>query len=379
MDEELNVLVSVQCWTFLLMLFLAKMQLKKKRIRRCVCSPLSSRETQGIYRNLFRELRTTDHEEFFGYTRMNVQQFDYIYDLVRPYLIKRSIRTSLPLQLRVAFTIEMLARGTSIRTSSWNYRIGRSTAYKVFRETCSALWKALQPIYLQALTKETMMQISEDFFNRWQFRNCVGAIDGKHVSIQCPPKKKLALSFTALTRKDFLDLKVMEVWQIVLSARLSMQVKLTFLFQRRFPIFNYRLSRGRCTIENAFGIMSSSWRILRRDLCCTPEAAEDIVKAIVCFHNFLMISEDELAPLERTYCPASMLDREKVDRNVIEGDWRRDIYRRPITNVGRLGSNNPTVRADAQRNILKDYFCSDIGQLDWQWEQALRAYNVNPI
>ena len=59
---------------------------------------------------------------------------------------------------------------------------------KVFRETCKALWTALQPIYLKIYTRQSMMQISEDFFNRWQFPNCVGAIDGKHISIQCPPK-----------------------------------------------------------------------------------------------------------------------------------------------------------------------------------------------
>lgn len=141
-------------------------------------------------------------------------------------------------------------------------------------------------------------------------------------------------------------------------------------------IFNYRLSRARRVIENAFGIMSSRWRILRRDLCCTPETAEDIVKAIVCLHNFLMVSKDDVAPSERTYCPTFMLDREE-NGNVIEGDWRREVYRGPIIDVGRLGSNNPTVRADAQRNILKDYFCSDIGQLDWQWEAALRVHNIN--
>ena len=101
------------------------------------------------------------------------------------------------------------------------------------------------------------------------------------------------------------------------------------------------------------------------DLCCTPKTAEDIVKAIVCLHNFLMVSEDGVAPSDRTYCPAVMLDRE-VNGNVIEGNWRREVYRGPITDVGRLGSNNPTVRADAQRNILKDYFVSDIGQVDWQ-------------
>lgn len=108
MDEELlNVLISAQCWNLLLMLLLAKKQSKKKRIRRWWVRPINyGRETQGIYRNLFRELRTTDQEEFFDYTRMNVQQFDYICDLVRPYLTKRSIRTPLPLQLRVAITLE---------------------------------------------------------------------------------------------------------------------------------------------------------------------------------------------------------------------------------------------------------------------------------
>jgi len=55
----------------------------------------------------------------------------------------------------------------------------------MFRETCNVLWKALQPIYLRTI-RESMMQMSEDFFNRWQFPNCVGAIDGKHISIQCP-------------------------------------------------------------------------------------------------------------------------------------------------------------------------------------------------
>lgn len=109
MDKELliNILISHQCWNLFLMLLLAKMQLNKRRIRRWWMRPINySREIQGIYNNLFRELRTTDHEVFFEYTRMNVQQFNYICDLVKPYLVKRSIRTPLPLQLRVAITLE---------------------------------------------------------------------------------------------------------------------------------------------------------------------------------------------------------------------------------------------------------------------------------
>ncbi|KYN03438.1 hypothetical protein ALC62_05714 [Cyphomyrmex costatus] len=166
-------------------------------------------------------MQVTDHEEFFDYTLMNVQQFYYICDLVRPYLSKRSIRTPLSVELRMAITFEILARETSIRSSSWNYRIGHSTTHKIFKETCKALWIEL--------------------FNR---------------------------------------------------------TDRTFGNEER--IFNYRLSRARCVIENTFGIMTSRWRTLRRDLCCAPEIVEDIVKSIVCLHNFLMISEDDITLSDRT-------------------------------------------------------------------------------
>lgn len=58
------------------------------------------------------------------------------------------------------------------------------------------------------------------------------------------------------------------------------------LAQKR-PVSNYRLSRCRRTIENAFGILSAKWRIFRRPSRGSINTVEEIVKACVCLHNYL--------------------------------------------------------------------------------------------
>lgn len=35
-------------------------------------------------------------------------------------------------------------------------------------------------------TKQEFISISEDFFNKWNFPNVLGCLDGKHIRIRCP-------------------------------------------------------------------------------------------------------------------------------------------------------------------------------------------------
>jgi len=50
--------------------------------------------------------------------------------------------------------------------------------------------------------------------------------------------------------------------------------------------FNFRLSRARKLVENAFGILAARFRVFRRPMLVTPIKAEMIVKAATVLHNF---------------------------------------------------------------------------------------------
>lgn len=141
-------------------------------------------------------------------------------------------------------------------------------------------------------------------------------------------------------------------------------------------IFNYRLSRARRVIENTFGILTVRWQILLNTICLNPENVTAIVKALVCLYNYIMITNEEISmPSARLYCPLNFVDSMDEDN----GEWRNIRGNVSLDDITRLGSNNASRRATEQRNILKNYFLSPIGeaQVPWQYNNAFKGININ--
>jgi hypothetical protein len=88
------------------------------------------------------------------------------------------------------FQNRYLSTGDSFQTISFSFRVGRSTVSKIAKEICIEIWNVLQPLYLPVPTQETWKQAEKGFGERWNFPNCVGSIDVKHVKIKCPPPPK---------------------------------------------------------------------------------------------------------------------------------------------------------------------------------------------
>ena len=53
-------------------------------------------------------------------------------------------------------------------------------------ETCDAIWNRLVKQHMPFVTENVLQEIADEFEMQWNFPNCVGATDGKHVHIRCP-------------------------------------------------------------------------------------------------------------------------------------------------------------------------------------------------
>ena len=58
-------------------------------------------------------------------------------------------------------------------------------------------------------------------------------------------------------------------------------------------VYNYRLSRARRVIENAFGVLANRWRVFLTTIKLHPDKVITIVEACICLHNMMITGKGE--------------------------------------------------------------------------------------
>ena len=121
---------------------------------------------------------------------MSPEIFENLLQIVGPLIQKKPCRSREPIpfgeQLSVA--LRYLATGNSQLSESFNFRVGRSTVSSIIiKEACDALWIGLKDTYLKPPeTMDDRIRIGNEYTIEWNFPNCLGAVDGKHIAIECP-------------------------------------------------------------------------------------------------------------------------------------------------------------------------------------------------
>ena len=303
-----------------------------------------------------------------------------------------------------------LSNGDSFKSLKLRFRLGLATVHKAIKETCEVIWDVLQPMYMPVPTRKTWEETEKGFWQRWNFPNCCGALDGKHCVITCPAKSgtlyynykgTYSLNLMALvdwnykficidvgaygsnadspvfSMSDFgdrwldYDLDVPPPKPlpgapelgalphvIVADAAFPLRPNImrpypnpkTGHIAREKDIFNYRQSRARKIVENAFGILAQRFRIFNRRMHLGPKNAVRVIKACCILHNFLRDRKD----IPNTYAQLNPNHEPYLSEDGA------------IIDLERLNGYRSTEEARRIRDKFCKYFNSPAGSVHWQ-------------
>ena len=371
------------------------------------------------YDGLVQELRLKDCEFHYRYLRMSKERFEHLYSLVEAKIKKKdtNFRKAIPARQRLVIALRYLATGCSQQTLSYSFRVGRTTISNILTEVCSAIYEALSNIYLKPPSSaEEWKRISNDFDMLWNMPHVIGAIDGKHIAMDCPKGTgsqyynykgffSLVLLAVCDARYSFTMVDVGQYGSnndsgVMLNSEMGQRfdedslsippaeklpgcdVELSYYLvgdeifplktwlMRPYPgklseeqrIYNYRLSRARRVVENAFGILVARWRLFRSPIRATKENVMRYVLAAVCLHIYLRQTENAM------YCPTGFIDSEDSSGRLQPGEWRRLVASDSgcLQGISRARGSRYAKTASAMREQIKTYVNSETGSVPWQ-------------
>nr|CAI5819401.1 unnamed protein product [Callosobruchus analis] len=265
---------------------------------------------------------------------MSAVDFEYLLNRIGPHIKKSDtvMRKSIPVNERLAVTLRFLASGDSFISLSYLFKMSNQVISDIVHEVCQAIITELSEEIKMPQTVEEWTNLSNEYNNKWNFPNCIGALDGKHVILSSPIhsgsefinyKGTFSIVMMALVDAEYcfyVDIGCQGQISDVADDAFSLSQYLmkpypgTHKKGSKERHFNYRLSRARRFVENVFGIMSSIFRVLRKPMLLNPQKATNIVMACSLLHNFLRKSRTSSS----RYTPPGTFDSDN-DGRIIPG------------------------------------------------------------
>ena len=365
------------------------------------------------YHNIMAELYATDISGFTNYMRMTPEFFEMINTRLELHLARQATNYTAPISIgeKLALTIRYLVTGESYTSLSSQFRVGRSTISKFLPEVCSAIHDEFTREYLRCpTTPDEYKELEREFRIRWNVPRALGALDGKHVALKKPKNTRtvyhnykgffsivmLALVdgqykfrwVDASTAVSCTDAQIFNAYQlkrktddgnigfsdpalitqggldvpyfILADNAFAMKTWLMKPYGRRMltreeRIANYRTSRGRRFVENAFGILVSRFRVMLITIELPPETVRGVVITCMVLHNIL---RSQYQGQHGGQEPRDNDDDD--DDDDVPGDCRL------IGGAAGGGPDrNPAREAKRPRDYLKNYFNNE-GAVVWQ-------------
>lgn len=121
-------------------------------------------------------------------------------------------------------------------------------------------------------------------------------------------------------------------------------------------IFNYRQSRARRVIENAFGILVSIFRIFKTEIDMDLQTLDYLILSAMCLHNYRLMEHENL--------PVGLVDHE-INGKIVEGSWRKN--KDTLDQIDIQQGRHDSLQATNIRFELASFLVSKDGEVPWQY------------
>lgn len=168
-------------------LYLKAIQYEKENKRLWVTEKFSvqNRFLHGASRSLIPIMRQHDKKSFFKFFRMSPSVFDLLLSYLEPKISpQKCTREPILARERLELVLRYLATGDLLFSTGLLFRISEAATHNFIAKVCHAIWETLRPIVFEEPSKDMWRRKAQDFDDLWQFKHCIGALDGKLIPME---------------------------------------------------------------------------------------------------------------------------------------------------------------------------------------------------